>query len=39
MGFQLRSLDLNRFPAQRAGHVSGKTLEKVEAVVRYCLGL
>lgn len=37
--FQIRSLDPNRFPDRRAGNVSGQTLEQVEAVVRYCLGL
>ena len=39
LGFQLRSLDMNRFPAQAAGRVTGATLERVERAVRYCLGL
>ena len=39
LGFQLRSLDANRFPAQPAGRVTGATLERVERAVRYCLGL
>lgn len=39
LGFQLRSLDANRFPAQVAGRVTGATLERVERAVRYCLGL
>ncbi|MFL5803137.1 MAG: type II toxin-antitoxin system PemK/MazF family toxin [Roseiflexaceae bacterium] len=37
--FQIRSLDANRFPATRAGRLSGQALERVEAAVRYCLGL
>jgi len=37
--FQIRSLDPNRFPAQRTGHVTGETLSRVEDTVRYCLGL
>lgn len=39
LGFQIRSLDLKRFPEQSLGRVSGTTLKKVEDVVRYCLGL
>ncbi len=39
LGFQLRSLDPNRFPNVRAGKVSGLTLGKVETAVRHCLGL
>ena len=39
LGFQIRSLDSKRFPDRATGRVSGATLEKVEAVVRYCLGL
>ena len=39
LGFQIRSLDSKRFPDRATGRVSGTTLEKVEAVVRYCLGL
>lgn len=37
--FQIRSLDSKRFPARPAGHVTGKTLQRLEATVRYCLGL
>lgn len=39
LGFQIRSLDSKRFPDRATGRVSRTTLEKVEAVVRYCLGL
>jgi mRNA interferase MazF len=39
MGFQIRSLDPSRFPAAPAGKISEAVLEKVEDVVRYCLGL
>jgi mRNA interferase MazF len=39
LGFQIRSLDANRFPQLRAGNLSGQALEQVEAVVRYCLSL
>lgn len=39
LGFQIRSLDANRFPTARAGRLSGPVLEQLEAVVRYCLGL
>jgi len=39
LGFQIRSLDANRFPSTRAGSLSGTTLERVEAAVRYCMGL
>jgi mRNA interferase MazF len=37
--FQVRSLDANRFPPTRAGQLSVQALERVEAAVRYCLGL
>ncbi len=37
--FQVRSLDPNRFPAERAGHVTGASLSRVEDTIRYCLGL
>ena len=37
--FQIRSLDPKRFPDRPSGEVSGKVLEKIETVVRYCLGL
>lgn len=39
LGFQIRSLDLKRFPESASGRISGTTLEKVEDVVRSCLGL
>lgn len=39
IGFQLRSLDTSRFPPQPAGHLSASAMTKVEAAVRYCLGL
>ncbi len=39
LGFQVRSLDSRRFPDDAAGRVSGATLNKVEDVVRYSLGL
>ena len=37
--FQVRSLDAKRFSQEPAGRISGRTLQKVEASVRYCLGL
>ncbi len=37
--FQVRSLDPNRFPAERGGHVTGASLSRVEDTIRYCLGL
>jgi mRNA interferase MazF len=37
--FQVRSLDATRFSGPPAGKVSGSVLEKIEAAVRYCLGL
>ena len=39
LGFQVRSLDKNRFPEKPAGYLSEETLAKVEQAVRYCLGL
>ena len=39
LGFQIRSLDPKRFPDRATGRVSGVILERVETVVRYCLGL
>lgn len=39
LGFQLRSLDPHRFPAAPAGQLSGEALSRVEAAVRYGLGL
>ena len=38
MGFQLRSLDASRFPANSAGKLSDEIMEKVEKAVKYCLG-
>ncbi len=37
--FQIRSLDPTRFPEKRAGILADEVLEKIEATVRYCLGL
>jgi len=37
--FQIRSLDADRFPAERAGQLNGAILSRVEDRVRYCLGL
>jgi mRNA interferase MazF len=37
--FQIRSLDPARFHGRAAGKVSGQILEKIEAAVRYSLGL
>lgn len=39
LGFQIRSLDPQRFPDRPAGRVSGATLARIETAVRYCLGL
>ena len=39
MCFQIRSLDLRRFPAEVAGQLSEEKMQQVEATVRYCLGL
>jgi mRNA interferase MazF len=39
LGFQLRSLDRNRFPSGPAGRLKGDTLRRVEDAVRNCLGL
>lgn len=39
LGFQIRSIDPSRFPAQRAGRLSGASLKRVEDAVRRCLGL
>jgi mRNA interferase MazF len=39
LGFQVRSLDPLRFPERPAGRVSGEALRRLEATVRYCLGL
>ena len=37
--FQLRSLDSARFPVKPAGRLSDEALTRLEAAVRYCLGL
>jgi mRNA interferase MazF len=39
LGFQLRSIDPQRFPPAAAGNVTDEILQKVEGAVRYCLGL
>ena len=39
LSFQIRSLDATRFPPSPAGRLEGHTLERVETVVLYCLGL
>ena len=39
MGFQIRSLDPNRFPSEPAGKLTDEFLERVEDAVRYCLNL
>jgi mRNA interferase MazF len=39
LGFQIRSLDPNRFSSPPAGRVTGAALRKIEEAVRYCLGL
>ncbi|KAF5425716.1 MAG: mRNA interferase MazF [Candidatus Methanocomedens sp.] len=37
--FQIRSLDPKRFPGKPAGKLSEDELERIEVVVRHCLGL
>ena len=39
MGFQVRSLDPQRFPKARAGHLADAAMQRVEVAVRRCLGL
>jgi mRNA interferase MazF len=39
LGFQVRSLDPNRFSSRPAGRVTGTVLRRIEEAVRYCLGL
>lgn len=39
LGFQIRSIDARRFPADPAGEIKGITLQKVEDAIRSCLGL
>ncbi len=37
--FQLRSLDRSRFPETSAGKLQDVHMKRIEAVVRYCLGI
>ncbi|MCA9889945.1 MAG: type II toxin-antitoxin system PemK/MazF family toxin [Anaerolineae bacterium] len=37
--FQVRSLDVKRFPDEPAGRLSDESMNRVEDVVRYSLGL
>jgi mRNA interferase MazF len=39
LGFQVRSLDPQRFPNNPAGKLSTDKMLEVETAVRYCLGL
>lgn len=39
LGFQLRSLDPSRFPLRPAGRLTGSALSRLDAALRYCLGL
>ncbi|MDB9494779.1 type II toxin-antitoxin system PemK/MazF family toxin [Spirulina major CS-329] len=39
LGFQVRSLDRKRFPAQATGQLSTAKMQDIETAVRYCLGL
>jgi mRNA interferase MazF len=39
LGFQVRSLDPDRFPDSPAGRVEAAVLQRIEKAVRYCLGL
>jgi len=39
LGFQIRSLDPNRFLSEPAGELSAFKMAEVEIAVRYCLGL
>jgi mRNA interferase MazF len=39
MCFQIRSIDISRFPPAPAGKVTSEILEKIGNAVRYCLGL
>ena len=39
LGFQVRSLDPQRFTNPPVGRVAGEALHEIEDVVRYCLGL
>ena len=37
--FQIRSLDVNRFPEKPSGKLPDEYMGKIENTVRYCLGL
>jgi mRNA interferase MazF len=39
LGFQIRSLDPQRFPDTPAGKLSADKMLEIETAVRYCLGL
>jgi mRNA interferase MazF len=39
LGFQICSLDAPRFPLTPAGKIFDATMQQVEQVVGYCLGL
>lgn len=39
LGFQIRSLDKNRFSQPPPGKLSEEKMQEVEITVRYCLGL
>ena len=39
LGFQVRSLDPQRFPEAPAGKLSAEKMLEIETAVRYCLGL
>jgi mRNA interferase MazF len=39
LGFQVRSLDAKRFPAEPAGKLSSEKMTEIENAMRYCLGL
>ncbi len=39
LGFQIRSLDKNRFSHTPVGKISQAKIVKIETAIRYCLGL
>lgn len=39
LGYQVRSLQRDRFVGEPAGHVPEEKLKKIEEAVRYCIGL
>ena len=39
LGFQIRSIDKNRFPSAPVGKLSEEKMQEIETAVRYCLGL